>query len=242
MTLLLLAGTGEAVRIAGACHVKGIATIASLAGATRKPKALNVPTRHGGFGGDTGFQTFLRAEQITAVMDATHPYAHRISQRTARICAQHAIPYCQFLRPPWQPEAEDRWTELASEAEAADHIAPGSRVFLATGRQTLDKFAGLSECHLICRQIDPPDGPFPFPNGRFLVGRPPFSVEDEAELFAKLGIDWLVVKNAGGAASFTKLIAARLLGLRVAMIARPEQPVGVKVESVEAAIDWITSL
>ncbi|MFK7938011.1 MAG: cobalt-precorrin-6A reductase [Roseovarius sp.] len=239
MTVLLLAGTGEAVRIAGACHVKGIPTIASLAGATRNPAALSVPTRHGGFGGDAGFEAFLSAEKITTVMDATHPYAHRISQRTARICAQRGIPYCQFLRPPWTPEPQDRWTELASEAEAAEHIEPGACVFLATGRQTLDKFAGLSECRLICRQIDPPEGPFPFPNGRFLVGRPPFTVQDEAELFAKLGVDWLVVKNAGGAASFTKLIAARLLGLRVAMIARPAQPSGPKVQTIDDAVNWI---
>jgi precorrin-6A/cobalt-precorrin-6A reductase len=128
---------------------------------------------------------------------------------------------------------------LGAEEEAADVIPVGATVFLATGRQTLQRFANLQGRQLICRQIDPPDGPFPFPGGDYLIGRPPFSVEDEVTLFARLGVDWLVVKNAGGAASRTKLDAARQLGIKVAMIARPPQPEGVKLDSVAAALTWV---
>jgi len=74
---------------------------------------------------------------------------------------------------------------------------------------------------LICRQIDPPEGAFPWPNGAYLIGRPPFSMADEEALFRRLSVDVLVVKNAGGAASRTKLDAARALGLKVLMIERP---------------------
>ena len=121
-------------------------------------------------------------------------------------------------------------------------IAPGSTVFLATGRQTLEAFAGLSRCRLICRQIDPPDGPFPFPNGEFLVGRPPFSEADEVALFERLGVDWLVVKNAGGTPSRTKLDAARVLGIKVAMIARPPRPDAAIVETEAEAMAWVRDL
>lgn len=242
MTLLLLAGTGEAVRIAEALAARGTPALASLAGATRAPRDLAVPTRHGGFGGDDGFSAFLDAQDIHAVLDATHPFAARISGRTARICKARGLPYCQLLRPEWQPGPGDRWTQLASEEEAAELIAPGATVFLATGRQTLERFAGLAACRLICRQIDLPEGPFPFPNGEFLVGRPPFSVADEEALFTALGVDWLVVKNAGGAASASKLIAARNLGLPVAMIARPEQPEATRVETIEEALAWVDAL
>ena len=100
----------------------------------------------------------------------------------------------------------------------------------------------LSARRLICRQIDPPDRKFPFENGKFLVGRPPFSVQHEVDLFTKLKVDWLVVKNAGGAASATKLIAARQMGLRVAMINRPEPPDAPRVETVEQALDWVAGL
>lgn len=242
MTLLLLAGTTEAQAIAQALSQKGIPAVASLAGATRAPHATGLSTRVGGFGGAEGFRSYLKEAGITAVVDATHPFAHHISNRSAKICAEKNIPYCLVLRPEWQPEAGDDWTFLNSEAEAADHIAPGSTVFLATGRQTLGGFANLSACRLICRQIDPPDRPFPFPNGMFLVGRPPFSVEDETRLFTKLGVDWLIVKNAGGEAPRSKLIAARDLGIRVAVINRPPQPDAPKVTTVTDALAWIEAL
>jgi len=242
MTLLLLAGTGEAQVIARDLAALGYPAIASLAGATRAPRPTGLPTRVGGFGGAEGFRAYLAQSGISAVLDATHPFAHRISARSARICHELGLPYCQVLRPAWQPEPGDQWTMLDREEQAADHIAPGQTVFLATGRQTLDRFANLSACRLICRQIDPPDGPFPFPNGDFLVGRPPFSVADEIETFSRLAIDWLVVKNAGGEVPRTKLHAARQLGIPVIMLNRPRQPDAFRVETARQALDWVARL
>ena len=242
MTLLLLAGTGEAQQIARALAGTEVRAIASLAGVTRAPRDLGIATRSGGFGGDAAFRSYLRENDISAVLDATHPFAARITNRTARICVELALPYCQLLRPGWEAGPGDRWTLIGNEAEAAAHIAPGSVVFLATGRQMLDRFGNLNACRLICRQIDPPDRDFPFENGQFLVGRPPFSVAQEVALFTRLGVDWLVVKNAGGVASATKLTAAQQLGIRVAMINRPDPPDAPRVETVEQALDWVAGL
>lgn len=238
MTLLLLAGTGEAKDIAKGLAEAGIDAVASLAGATRQPKALAIPTRVGGFGGTGGFRAYLEEAGITAVLDATHPFAHRITDRTAAICAELGLDYAQFLRAPWEPQDGDNWTQISSEVEAADHITKGQTVFLGTGRQTLDRFANLQGCRVICRQIDPPTGPFPFEGGEFLVGRPPFPVADEVALFERLGVDWLIVKNAGGTRSETKLTAARQLGIPVLMIKRPPMPDGVKLDKVVDALVW----
>ena len=61
----------------------------------------------------------------------------------------------------------------------------------------------------------------------------------ERALFTELGIDWLVVKNAGGARSATKLTAARELGIRVAMINRPQLADAPVVQTVEEALEWV---
>lgn len=240
MTLLLLAGTGDARRIANG--LSGIDAVASLAGATREPEALGLPTRVGGFGGETGFRHYVAEAGITAVLDATHPYAARITERTAALCAEMGLPYLQFLRPGWTAERGDDWTEIAREEQAAARIPAGATVFLGTGRQTLSRFANLAGRRVICRQIDPPEAPFPFPGGEFLIGRPPFSVEDEVKLFRRLGVDFLIVKNAGGVASRTKLTAARFLQITVLMIARPPLGDWPRVGSVEDAIDWAQAL
>lgn len=242
MKLLLLAGTGEARQIARALADQRVNAVVSLAGGSRAQIGTDLPVRIGGFGGDDGFRSYLSAQGITAVLDATHPFAAGISTRTAAICAELGLSHCQVLRPEWRQQAGDRWRFIDSEEEAVRHIPSGATVFLATGRQTLDRFANLAACTLICRQIDPPDREFPFPNGRFLVGQPPFSVQQEMALFTDLGVDWLVVKNAGGAASATKLTAARELGINVAMINRPAQPRVRRVEVVEEALAWVAEL
>lgn len=236
--ILLLAGTNGAREIAQGLAAENIPAIASLAGATRDPAKLAIETRSGGFGGTEQFATYLQKTGITAIIDATHAFASRISARTAQVAAELNIPYLQLLRPAWQAGEGDNWVFLDTEKDAAAHIPIGATVFLATGRQTLGQFSNLQGRRLICRQIDPPDGPFPFENGEFLVGRPPFSVAEEVELFARLGVDWLVVKNAGGQASHSKLDAARQLKIPVILINRPPLLDVNRVETASAALDW----
>ena len=240
MTLLLLAGTGDARTIAQG--LAGQDGIAALAGATRNPDALPVRTRRCGFGGTDGFRQYLSDAGITAVLDATHPYARRISARSAEVCQDANIPFLQFLRPAWTPEPGDHWTNINHEEEAALHIPQGATVFLGTGRQSLERFGNLTGRTVICRQIDPPTGPFPFEGGSFLIGRPPFSVADEVDLFQRLNVGWLVVKNAGGAASRTKLTAANKLKIPVLMLARPATGDWAQVDTVEDAIEWARGL
>ncbi len=242
MTLLLLAGTGEARTIAEALADAKIPAVASLAGATRQPAELAISTRIGGYGDAAGFRNYLSEAGISALLDATHPFAVRMSRRSLSVATELGLPYAQYLRPAWHPGPGDDWRMLGAEHEAAVHIPKGTTVFLATGRQTLDHFANLMGRRLICRQIDPPGRPFPFPGGEFRIGRPPFSIEEEVALFRELGVDWLVVKNAGGEASRSKLDAARQLGIPVAMIRRPEALDCHRLESVESAMEWVRGL
>ncbi len=242
MTLLLLAGTAEARAIAEQLSKDGIPAVASLAGATRDPAPLAVPTRIGGFGGAEGYRDYLHEAGISAVLDATHPFAAAISHRSAEVASRLNLPHAQFLRPEWVSGPGDDWVMIESGRDAANHIPAGSTVFLATGRQGLDDFSNLAGRKLICRRIDAADAPFPFVGGEYLVGRPPFTVEDELALFRDLGVDWLVVKNAGGPASRSKLDAARKLGIRVAMIRRPQQPCAPRVSTVDEAMGWVRAL
>lgn len=243
MKLLLLGGTAEARELADMIVARnGIELTVSLAGATRTPETRGRRTRIGGFGGAEGFTAFLKSEAPDAVLDATHPFAVRMTRRTHHVCDAHALPYKLLLRPEWKRQTGDNWTEVRDEAEAVAWVTPSDRVFLATGRQTLPRFAQMRAAYTWCRQIDPPDGPYPFKNGEFLVGRPPFSVEDEIDLFSRLGVTVLIVKQAGGAASRTKLDAARALQIPVLLIKRPDYSGISSVETVQDAVKWIDSL
>ncbi|GKY87903.1 cobalt-precorrin-6A reductase [Sinisalibacter aestuarii] len=239
MKLLLLAGTSEARALAGRlADDPRVSVIASLAGATRDPAPLPVETRIGGFGGAAAQEEFMKSNGIEVVIDATHPFASRISHRTQAICDRLGLPWLQILRPGWQPVAGDRWRYVDDAEGAAQAIPQGAVAFAATGRQTLAAFAKRADVTLYLRQIDPPSSPFPLPTGGYVVGTPPFSIEDEMRLFKDLGVDVLVVKDAGGRAG-SKLDAARALGLPVIVIRRPGQPPGDKVASVAEALGWL---
>ena len=240
MTIALLAGTAEARAVARALAAAGIPARASLAGVTRAPEPLPIPTRRGGFGGADAYRGWLRAEGIGAVLDATHPFAASMAHRAARASAALGLPHRRLLRPGWEAGPGDRWTRIARAEDAADAIPPGSRVLLATGPGSLGGFAAL-DAHLICRRIDPATGPFPL-RGEWLVGRPPFDLASEVDLMRRSRVDWLVVKDSGGAAGRAKLDAARALGLPVAIIDRPAQPRCGRVRSPEEAMAWIRAL
>lgn len=239
--IALLAGTAEARALAAMFADEGVPAAASLAGETRAPAPLAVPTRSGGFGGEAAFADWLRGIGAAAVVDATHPFAAAMSTRAARVARAMGLPHLQVLRPGWREGPGDRWTRVARGEDAARAIPPGATVLLATGRRTLARFAAL-DARVLCRRIDPPEGPCPLPRGGWLVGRAPFTAAGEAALMERLGVDWVVTKDAGGEGAEPKLLAARALGLPVVMIDRPPQPPCARVATPEAAMGWVRAL
>jgi len=242
MTVLLLAGTSEAKRIAWGLSDKGVSVIASLAGVTRRPDPLPVPTRIGGFGGEDGFRRFLKAKAITAVLDATHPFAEEISNRTVRVCEDLGLPYVNVERPKWTAQDGDKWSEVNAPEDVAPLLPDNAVVFLATGTKTLAKYKGLGDLRVLVRMIDPPREALPFETWECVIGRPPFSPDREEALFKALGVTHLVAKNAGGQGGRGKIDAARAMGLPVILLARPAPPSGYTLPSVEAAVEWVKKL
>jgi len=242
--LLILGGTGEAAALAEAASTAfpDLDVISSLAGRTLTPGTLPGRIRVGGFGGADGIAAYLREERIGFVIDATHPFAATISAHAAEACAATGTPRLLLLRPPWQPQPGDRWEDVADRAEAARLLAATSRrAFLTLGPGDLAAFAGLAEVFFLVRLIQSPAQPPPLVNHDLVVGRPPFSLDEERSLFARHRIDTLVTKQSGGAAE-AKLVAAREAGARVVMIARPEKPAGERVATVAEAMAWLGGL
>lgn len=241
--LLLLAGAGEGRAIAHALSAQdSFRVTASMHHPPRSLGPLPVPTRYGGFCGAEGFCAFLKAEGIDAVLDATHPFAHRISARTVDICASRGLPYAQVLRPPWVAGPGDIWQEVADETTACALLRPGQNVFTTTGRATLDGFRGFRGDRLFVRQIIEGAAPSDMPFVSLVPGAGPFSVADEKATFSRLRIDRLVVKNSGGVPSRTKLDAARELRLPVILLKRPPQPEATRLASVDEALQWVAAL
>jgi len=241
MGILLLGGSSEASLLARELSGRGdVAATLSLAGRTKNPAALPLPTRIGGFGGVEGLIAYLKAEDVGAVIDATHPFAAQMKRHAFEACAATNTPLCAFTRAPWIAGEGDDWIEVDDAAAAARALGDEpKRVFLTTGRLQAGAFAGPSPHHFVLRSIDAPE-PDHLPASLDLVlARGPFSIADEIALMRDKRIDIVVSKNAGGEATRAKIDAARELGLPVVMIRRPKTPERPVFVRVEDALGWI---
>lgn len=239
--ILILGGTGEARGLAaGLAERPGLRVVTSLAGRVSAPALPVGEVRIGGFGGPAGLADWLRAERVGAIVDATHPFASTISTSAVAASAATGVPLLVLRRPGWRAVDGDDWWRVPSLAAAAELVpAMGERVFLTTGRQSLAAFAGLDRCWFLARTVDPPDGPLPKHLELFL-DRGPFTVDSELALLRRHRIDVVVTKDSGGAMTAAKLAAARALELPVVMVDRPPASPAPTVDTVEAALAWLT--
>src|SRR5215470_13713812 len=100
--LLVLGGTGEALALAERVErLPGLQVITALAGRTSRPRRPQGELRSGGFGGADGLAAYLEEASIDLVVDATHPFAARISRHAAAACERSGRPLLMLVRPPW---------------------------------------------------------------------------------------------------------------------------------------------
>ncbi len=238
--VLILGGTGDAAALAvQAAQLPDVEVISSLAGRTQSPAMPAGNFRIGGFGGIAGLTEYLRQQQISHLIDATHPFAAQISWNAAEAAQAVGIPHLLLIRPAWEKTSGDRWIEVVSHAEAAAVLPElAQRVFLTIGRQELAAFAHLTQWFLM-RMIDPPLPDAAVPPGEILLERGPFSLDAELALLSQCQIQAIVSKNSGGAATYAKVIAARELGLPIVMVQQPPLPMGDHVSELTAALAWI---
>ena len=241
MNVLILGGTTEASDIArGLAGDPAIRAVLSLAGRTRAPALPAVAARRGGFGGVDGLARHLRDHAVDALIDATHPFAAQMSRHALEAAELAGVPRLAVIRPAWLQQPGDDWTEVPAMPAAAHALGPAPRrVFLAVGRQELAPFAAAPWHDYLIRSIEPPDpGDLP-PRARCIAARGPFELEGERRLLRDEGVEVLVAKNAGGAATAAKLTAARELGLPVVMVARPPALPGPAVADAAGALAWL---
>jgi precorrin-6A/cobalt-precorrin-6A reductase len=212
----------------------------SLAGATSNPAAAPVPQRVGGFGGAAGLATFLAREHIDVVVDATHPFASRMSANAIAACRATDTPLVVFSRPPWTCEVGDHWVEVATMEDAVTALGTKPRiVFLTQGRLQLAAFTRAPQHRYIIRTIDRPAQIDAVPDCKLILARGPFSLADEAALMQRERIDALVTKNSGGRATYAKIEAARALKIEVVILRQPPAPDAETRHDLDAVMSWI---
>lgn len=239
--LLLLGGTSETVQIAQALTSQGHEVLLSTA--TTMPLRGQLPdgvrTRNGMLD-EHGMATLLREEKITAVVDATHPYAVAVSQNALKACQALGIRYVAFER----PRAIDNPVHGVPTHQAAAELAFsfGKPVLLTIGVRNLAPYVAEARKRglaMRARVLNHPDSVTAchdagLSDSEMLCADGPFTVEENIKHLETFGV--LVTKDSGEAGGVdTKLEAACQCGCEVVVVERPSRPVP-GYASVEALV------
>ena len=246
--ILLLGGTAEAVEIARRLQAMGgFSVITSLAGATSNPAPLPGEVRSGGFGGIDGLADYLDAARIDAIIDASHPFASRISRNVLSAAMRTERPLIRLARPAWQAVEGDCWHEVDSIPAAAawlqaSPLPDGAAVLLTIGSNRVAAFRGIGRLRLVVRVIETPPADRLPANAIVIRARGPFSEEAERDLMRHHDIAALVSRNSGGATGYSRIAAARALRIPVVLVRQPAELATSVVYGVGGAIDRVCQL
>jgi precorrin-6A/cobalt-precorrin-6A reductase len=239
--LLILGGTSEATQLSKLIALAKIKATLSFAGRVERTKPQPIPKRVGGFGGAEGLRDYLIDNNITHVVDATHPFAERISWNTFKACTELRIPFAALTRPPWLEKPGDNWKYVDSVKQAADALtnyAP-TTVFLAIGRIQVSEFEIAQQHKYILRLVDPYEGILPLKTTHTIISRGPFKVDDDIRLMTDNKVNIIICKNSGGAGAVSKLLAGRRLELPVIMVNRPKPPKRTTFYAAAEIMEWL---
>jgi precorrin-6x reductase len=228
--ILVLGGTSDARALAdelrGAGHDVLLSTVSDYG--ARLAAAAGGKVRSGAL--DEAELSRL-VEDSEAVVDATHPFAARISPAAAAACARSARPYLRFERPAAVlGETVVRAADAADAARRAVELAGDGAVLLTVGSKTVDLYvraARAADVRLVARVLPSPESLAACAAAGLeprdvIAMQGPTSAELDAALLHHLGATVLVTKESGDAGGLgEKLRAAELAGATAVVVERP---------------------
>lgn len=197
---------------------------------------------------DVGQMTALIGERaIQAIVDAAHPYATVVHTTAEQVACKVGIPYLSYVRPGCVGEG-DGICVVADHEEAAQRafqfgkpvlLTIGSRHVAAYGQQ-----ARRTGVDLIARVLDHPESLQACRDAKIphiVIGRGPFSIDENRRLIRQFNAGVLVTKDSGDAGGVReKLEAARLEGCEVIVVGRPARSGG--FDKVPALVTQLKTL
>jgi len=184
----------------------------------------------------------LLDSQAKILIDATHPYADKMSKQLIDLSRNLGIPYLRYERP---SELEANSITLCNSiSEAAEYVInSGQRIFLSTGSKDLATFLQAprandkqwfvrvtAEPDFIRKALD-----LGIPQSNICAMQGPFSQSFNTALWKDWSIDCVVTKDSGSAGGYrAKVDAANALGIPLLVIPRPQVDYPIVCNSFEA--------
>ena len=170
-------------------------------------------------------------------IDATHPYAEKVTANIRAACRQCAVPYRRLLRPKSQTDAANVVVSDASDA-AAYLAAQEGNILLTTGAKEIAAYKCIAPERLFVRVL-PMHASLTaceqagIPSRHIIAVQGPFSAAFNEILLREYDIRYLVTKDGGSVGGFEqKREAAQRTGAQLIVIARPEEQDGCSMDQI----------
>ncbi|MEN1760208.1 precorrin-6A reductase [Anoxynatronum sibiricum] len=195
-------------------------------------------------------EALLTQHHITAVVDATHPYAQEITRLAARVAQKHCLPLLRWQRPGLLPEETEANPHLITcpdpEAAAKEVARRSGQWLLTTGSRSLPVFCSHVPLERLLVRV------MPFPGvirqcidlgltpGQIIAMQGPFSREMNRQFLLHTGAAGLVTKDSGDTGGTReKIQAAEDVKVPVILIQRPVLPPEVpQAATLEEVLAW----
>ncbi len=182
---------------------------------------------------------FISGNNITLVLDATHPFATEASRNIASACRSRKIRYIRVLR---QRDSGGNGIYFDAIPQVVDYLNEHTEgtVFITTGSKELHLYRGIKNYSERCAaRILPAEGALEkclslgFREKMIIMQRGPFTEAQNIEHLRQFGAAFLVTKESGAAGGFeAKRSASQKCGAEFLVIRRPDES-GILPEEAE---------
>ena len=227
MKIVIFSGTTEGRQLSGKLAEAGAEVTVCVASDYGKEEQGEIPGVRVRVGPLSSTEKQLLLRGALLCVDATHPYARRISASLKNACGAAGIPLLRLKRNESDPGDAKL---VADAAEAAAYLKEREgNILLTTGAKELKAFASLPPERLFPRVLPCMDSilaceEMGIPHRNIIAMQGPFSRELNAAVIRQYAIRFLVSKDGGEAGGFAeKAAAAAETGADLIVIRRPEE-------------------
>lgn len=241
--VFVFSGTTEGRAISGYLHSRGIPVhvrVATEYGAVVMEDD-DVDVQVGSCGGADGIADTVSRNGYSLVIDATHPYARRISEHIREGCAKAGVECIRLLRDGGR--IPDDVVEVRSVKDAVDFLeGTEGNILASTGSNELSLYTEIPGNRVTARVLSTRASmdkalDLGFEGRNLICAQGPFTEEENYAALVRSDAKWLVTKDSGTIGGFQeKVNAARRAGARIVLISKPEES-GYSFDEVVKMVD-----
>ncbi len=242
----VFSGTSEGRQLADWAEDKAIEKdfiffVATEYGGEMMKEHVNIDVRQGRLTPDE-MHDILKSENVKFVIDATHPYATKVTENIKAAC-KNEFKYLRLYRERIESDVEG--LIFAESIEDAVKILNNSteKILLTTGSKEISKFSNVvdKENRLIARVLPTEESinlclDAGIEKRNIIAMQGPFIKEMNVATMKQYGLTTLVTKDTGTVGGFQDKAALSELGYRVIIIKRPTDESGYSMSEIKEII------